>query len=79
MPPNEHIPEPWFSFLQELDELATETVRMPTSQHHIKMRLLQQDHVEAVRQAYCSIRHSGERNDGFSPSENPLNILRRAL
>ena len=28
MPPNEHIPEPWFSFLQELDELATETVRM---------------------------------------------------
>jgi hypothetical protein len=28
MPPHEHIPEPWFSFLQELDELATETVRM---------------------------------------------------
>jgi hypothetical protein len=54
-------------------------VRMPTSQHHIEMRLLQRDHVEAVRQAYPSIRHSGERIDGFSPLEDPLNILRRAL
>lgn len=28
MPPHDHIPEPWLSFLQELDALATETVRM---------------------------------------------------
>ncbi len=28
MPRLDYIPEPWFSFLQELDTLATETVRM---------------------------------------------------
>jgi hypothetical protein len=28
MPPNDHIPEPWFSFPQELNALVTETVRM---------------------------------------------------
>lgn len=28
MPRHDHIPEPWFSFLRELDTLATETVRM---------------------------------------------------
>lgn len=28
MPPNDRLPEPWLSFLQELDALAAETVRM---------------------------------------------------
>jgi hypothetical protein len=28
MPLHDHIPEPWFSFLRELDALATESVRM---------------------------------------------------
>lgn len=28
MPRLDHIPEPWFSFLQEIDSLATKTVRM---------------------------------------------------
>lgn len=28
MPRHDHIPEPWSSFLKELDALATETVRM---------------------------------------------------
>jgi hypothetical protein len=28
MPEHDRVPEPWFSFLKELDDIASETVRM---------------------------------------------------